>query len=255
VLNGRRRILGGAVALSTLAGVVVSGTRGAWVAVAVTVLLVILPQLSPRRRIASIVASAVLILLVYQVPGVPDLFGARVGTAVSSGGAGRTDIWSVAATIYQTAPVLGVGYANFPVAYTADIVRASNVVSYFHTAAAPHNLVIGTLVELGPIGLTLLALFLGPLVVRRGWGPDAAVVQAALVSLLTMALFLDVLGNRKQVWLVIGLAAGLAYLARRIPPTAPAGVSAAVDSSNVPAPEANAVARPPDSASVSAPPE
>jgi hypothetical protein len=29
------------------------------------------------------------------------------------------------------------------------------------------------------------------------------------------ALFLDVLSNRKQVWLAIGLAAGLTYIARR----------------------------------------
>jgi hypothetical protein len=79
----------------------------------------------------------------------------------------------------------------------------------------PHNLVIATIVELGPLGMLLLALFLGPLVLRRGWGPDAATVQAALASLLTLALFLDILSNRKQVWLVIGLAAGLAYLARR----------------------------------------
>ncbi len=76
-------------------------------------------------------------------------------------------------------------------------------------------MLIGTLIELGPIGLLLVGLFLGPLVFQRGWGPDAATIQAALASLLTLALFLDVLANRKQVWLVIGLAAGLAVLARR----------------------------------------
>ena len=45
--------------------------------------------------------------------------------------------------------------------------------------------------------------------------PQGTTVQAALASLVTMALFLDIVANRKQVWLVIGLAAGLAYLARR----------------------------------------
>jgi hypothetical protein len=39
-------------------------------------------------------------------------------------------------------------------------------------------------------------------------------IQAALVSLMTLALFLDIVSNRKQVWLVIGIAAGLAYIAR-----------------------------------------
>jgi hypothetical protein len=40
------------------------------------------------------------------------------------------------------------------------------------------------------------------------------VVQAILASLMIDALFLDILSNRKQVWVAIGLAAGLAYLAR-----------------------------------------
>ena len=61
----------------------------------------------------------------------------------------------------------------------------------------------------------LLALFIIPLVARRGWGPDGLVVQAILASLMVDALFLDILGNRKQVWVAIGLAAGLAYLAKR----------------------------------------
>lgn len=215
VLNGDRRILGGAVALLTTFGVIVSGTRGAWLAVAVVVVLFLLPQLRPQRRIAAIGLAVILVALAYQLPGIPDLLAERAGSALETGGAGRTDIWSVAATIYGSAPVLGVGYANFPVAYTPDVVRAANVSQYTSSGRGPHNLVIGTLVELGPIGLLLLALFLVPLVLRRGWGPDAATVQAALASLFTLALFLDIVGSRKQVWLFIGLAAGLGYLARR----------------------------------------
>ncbi len=205
---------GGTVALLTALGIVVSGTRGAWVAAAVVLILLILQEADLRRRIVAIAAVVALVAAVYQFPGVSGLVAERAGNAVSTGGAGRTDIWSIGAEIYESAPVLGVGYANFPVAYTPDIVRQSNV-SYTRAGRAPHNLVVGTLVELRPIGLTLLALFLGPLVLRRGWGPDAAVIQAALASLLTMALTLDILGNRKQVWLVIGIGAGLAYLKRR----------------------------------------
>jgi hypothetical protein len=113
--------------------------------------------------------------------------------------------------------VVGVGFANFPIAYTADVVRASDVTSWYRLeGAAPHNLVIGTVVELGPIGLMLLLAFVLPLALRRGWGPDAAIVQAALASLLTLALFLDLLANRKQIWIVIALAAGLAAVARQM---------------------------------------
>lgn len=217
VLKGDRRILGGAVALVTALGVIVSGTRGAWVATMVAILFFILPQLRPRRRIAAIVTTLAIITIAYQVPGVPNLLAERTGSALSTGGAGRTDIWLVGLTIYESHPVAGVGYANFPVAYTSEAVRDTDLRSVsgaLTEGRAPHNLVVGTLVELGAIGALLLALFLGPLVLRRGWGPDAATVQAALASLLTLALFLDVIANRKQVWLVIGLLAGLMYVAR-----------------------------------------
>ena len=216
VLNGGRRILGSAVALLGTIGVVVSGTRGAWFAAAIVVLFFILPQLRPRRRIAAIAMTLALLLVAYQIPGISSLVADRTGNALSTGGAGRTNIWSVAVTIYGTAPVLGVGYANFPVAYTPDVVRASDVTSWATLQGrGPHDLVVGTLIELGPIGLLLLALFLGPLVLRRGWGPDAATVRAALASLLTAGLFLDILSSPKQVWLVIGLAAGLTSIAWR----------------------------------------
>ena len=127
MLNGQRRILGGAVALLTTAGVVVSGTRGAWLAVALVVLLFIFPRLRPRRRISAIALILLIGVVTLQIPGVSNLVVQRAETAVATGGAGRTDIWTVAVTIYGSAPVLGVGYANFPVAYTQDAVRSSDV--------------------------------------------------------------------------------------------------------------------------------
>jgi O-antigen ligase len=216
VLKGSRRMLGGVITLLTTIGLVVSGTRGAWLAMAVVAALFVFPQLRPRQRIAALAVMGVLAFATLMVPGVGELVSDRASSALSTGGAGRTDIWSVATTIYKSAPVLGVGFANFPVAYTQDAVRASDVTAWYHLQGrAPHNVAIGTLIELGPVGLLLLAAFVLPLVIRRGWGPDAATVQAALASLMTLALFLDIVGNRKQVWLVIGIAAGLAFVAQR----------------------------------------
>ncbi len=215
-LNGDRRILGAAIALVTTIAVIVTGTRAAWVAIVVVVLLFMLPQLSPKRRIAMAGLALALAAVALQIPGISELIAERAGNALSTGGAGRTDIWSVAGTIYQSSPVLGVGFANFPVAYTPEMVRASGAASwFFFEGRAAHNFVIMTIVELGPIGLLLLAAFLGPLVRRRGLGPEALAVQAALAALLVQALFVDMLYNRKPLWLVIGFAAGLAFLARR----------------------------------------
>lgn len=216
LLDGNHRALGGLIAAVTALGVLVSATRGAWVAALIVVVLFVLPRFSLQRRVAAVAAILLMLTAMYQIPGIPDLVSERTGNALSTGGAGRTDIWGVGFTIYGSAPVTGVGYANFPVAYTPEAIRASGATyaGAFVVGRAPHNLIVGTLVELGPIGLLLLALFLGPLVLFRGWGPNATIVQAALASQLVAALFLDVLANRKQVWLLIGLAAGLAYLAR-----------------------------------------
>jgi O-antigen ligase len=246
VLNGERRVLGGAIALLTSAGIVVSGTRGAWVSVAIVVLVFVLPRLQVRQQFAAIAMVLVIGLVTLQIPGVSNLLLERAGTAAVTGGSGRTDIWSVGVTIYWSAPVLGVGYANFPVAYTSDAVRASDVTFRFATqqGIGPHNLVVGTLIELGPIGLLALALFLMPLVLQRGWGPEAATVQAALASLLILALFLDILANRKQVWLVIGLAAGLAYLRRHAGSAVSSDRSASPDADGGDAIRARRVLRP-----------
>jgi exopolysaccharide production protein ExoQ len=222
VVNGNQRILGGAVAMVTALGIVVSGTRGAWLAVVVVVLFFILPRLGLRRQLSAIALIAIIGLVTLQIPGVSGLLAQRAETAIESGGAGRTDIWAVGVTIYSSAPVLGVGFANFSIAYTQDAVRSSDVRTWnYLEQLGPHNLAIGTLIELGPIGLALLVLFVLPLMLRRGWGPDAAMIQAALASLLTLALFLDILSNRKQLWLIIGLAAGLAYVRDRRRATQP----------------------------------
>jgi O-antigen ligase len=216
LIHGRQIVVSTAIAVLTAAAIAASGTRGAWVAVVVVVVVFIMPRLAPAKRVGAILVIATAGLIALQIPGLAPFILERAETAVTTGGAGRTDIWSVGLTIYQSAPVTGVGLANFPTAYTPERVRESDVGVYSANNPAfraPHNIVIGTLGEVGLIGLFLLTTFLLPLVLRRGWGPDAAVIQASLASLMVTALFLDVL-NRKQVWLLVGLACGLAYLER-----------------------------------------
>ena len=107
LMHGERRVLGGIIATLTAIGVLVSGTRGAWLACAVVVLFVVLPQLSARRRLVAIVAIAAMSAIAYQVPGVADLIAERSGNALSSGGAGRTDIWTVAISDLRIRPAGG----------------------------------------------------------------------------------------------------------------------------------------------------
>jgi exopolysaccharide production protein ExoQ len=216
LLHGRRPYLSLPVSLLSLGAILLSGTRGAWVSIVAVLAVFVFPALELRRKIAAVVLLLVVSGAVLQIPdGVSNLILDRVATAGSSGGAGRTDIWAVGLVIFETSPVIGVGYANFPVAYTPQLVTEAGVGFNQGAYRAPHNLVISTSAELGLVGLVLLGLFLVPLVLRRGWGPDAQVVRAILAALMVDGLFLDLFGNRKQVWLIIGIAVGLAFLARR----------------------------------------
>ena len=106
-VSGDRQILAGRIAVLATIGIVVSGTRGAWVAAGVGVLLFMVPQLPARRRLPAVAGILILLLAVCQVPGVGDLVAERSGNAVETGGAGRTDIWSVGLHIFGSAPVTG----------------------------------------------------------------------------------------------------------------------------------------------------
>ena len=171
--------------------------------------LFVLPRFPGRLRVAAVATVAVLFVAAYQVPGVADLIANGPGTrSRRAAQAGRTSGRSPPASTIR-ARARG-GLRELPDRLHAGGVAAAGINSLYQSSGyGPHNIVVGTMVELGPLGLMLLALFLGPLVLRRGWGPDAAMIQAALASLLIVALFLDILANRKQVWLIIGFAAGL----------------------------------------------
>ncbi len=214
VASGRRKVPGALIAILTAIGAVVSGSRGVWLAGALGIAVFLLPKLSVRRRLVAAASIAVMAALLLQVPGVIDLLAERAGSALETGGAGRADIWKVAQTLYAADPVVGVGYANFQVAYTSQAVRDTGVEYLTLAGRAPHNIAIGALVELGPLGLLFLALFLGPLLFRRLAGPDAVPVQAGLAALIVLAFFLGLLETSKTFWLMIGLTAGLAHVAR-----------------------------------------
>jgi exopolysaccharide production protein ExoQ len=214
LLNRRHVVVSTGVAAIAALAIVLSGTRSVWVAAAGAVLLVLIPQLGLRRATITVGLLALLAVGLLQAPGIAELVSERSATAISSGGAGRTSIWAVGFNIFESSPAVGVGYGNFRSAFTSDALRAAQVV--YDDNQSPHSLLVSTAAELGVVGLVLLGMFLVPLVVRRGWGPDGLLVHALLAALMFDALFIDIFGYRKQVWIVLGFACGLAYLARHV---------------------------------------
>ncbi len=128
---------------------VVSGTRGAWVSLAIVAFLFILPRLRPRRQLLAIATMLVVVVLTFQLPGVSAMVSERTETAVSSGGAGRTDIWTVAGTIYGSAPCSASATPTSP-SPSRRMSRGRLTSAHMRRGSArsgPHNLVIGTLMS------------------------------------------------------------------------------------------------------------
>lgn len=185
-------------------GVALSGSRGAVVAIGCMLVYFLIRDRAKVRLIAMGVATAIMALL---FSASTDLWN-RFGTAVSTGGNGRTSIWRVGLQALKSHWLFGAGYGNFPNAYDHAFLQTSHQLwgaANWHRAS--HDLLIGTSVELGIIGLALLlAGWAAQFFILRDITPSEPEYplriagEAAVVGIFIAALFLDVM-SFKYVWL------------------------------------------------------
>jgi hypothetical protein len=194
-----RLILIGAVPV-ILMGIGLSGYRAAIVA---SVLGVILVGLCQKRYVQGIVivgaiAAAVGVLYLLQ----PDIFTpvlSRFQTINEDRGSERLDIWEGAIKVFQEYPVVGVGCDNFRFALSRRVGKD----------LMAHSIYVGTLVEQGIVGFTIMVCWFGVLL-RKTWrAQDRVWVFPLLVAFLAQAAFLHEF-YFICFWLVLGLAEGAA---------------------------------------------
>jgi O-antigen ligase len=211
------RVLSAAGALSCVAAVALSGTRSAWLALAAAALVWVVLRPSRRLALGFVTVAVAILALALVVPGASDFLLDRTGSAAETGGAGRTDIWSVAYTLFTSSPVAGVGFANFPVAFTQQAIDVSPVSVLAAEDAVvgqgAHNLILASLVETGLIGTTLVVVTMLTILRETGRAGSGTVVQVTLVALLVQSLLLDIL-LQKQLWLMVAFGLGLAAARR-----------------------------------------
>lgn len=219
----RPRLLPIAGAIVAALGLLASGTRSAWVAVVVVMAVGLVPRMTNRQRLGLAVLVGGLAIVTLSVPGLNDLTLGRLSAVISSGGTGRTDIWAIGLGVWTGAPLAGVGYGAFPSALTLEVVRATPLFTlntgFLTPPIGSHSIIVGTLVELGILGLGCLVAFVWHVLRPRPAGELAEVARLAVMAMLIQALFLDILG-RKQLWLFVALAVGLA--ATQLPGRGPA---------------------------------
>jgi O-antigen ligase len=125
-------------------GILISMSRGSLIAVGVLITTYI------RRFRMNWRMSIALLVLGLLLLAVPNLFFERIQNSVSDRGAGRFDIWQAGWEAAKHHSIIGVGLDNFPLAF--DRYAKYETVSRGYRRA-PHNVYLGTLTELGIVGL------------------------------------------------------------------------------------------------------
>ena len=208
LLSSRSRfrwlLLTGLIALIG-ASIYATMSRGTLVAIAVVFLVYVRRIRPPWPVLVSITILGVILMTM------PQFFFSRLGETFADGGAGRLDIWVVGLRALQHYAVLGAGLDCFPDAFR-EYVHTAPVFRGF--ARAPHNVYLGTWVELGIVGfLLLLSAIWGHLRFAakarlidadKSWRLQLISYEAACLGLLASGFFLDLLWE-EYFWLTLML--------------------------------------------------
>lgn len=179
-----------------------TGSRGSVLGLAAVVAFLLVRD---RHRFKLGLYAAALAIPALAVAG-PNLIQ-RFSSAGLDGGAGRSEIWHVGLLAFTQNWLFGAGYENFAFAYDRAYIHVFQpIYAGFHRA--PHNLLLGTGVELGVIGLALMLLaWLGQFKLLNfinsndpRYGLRIA-LQACLVGMFVIAMFSDIM-VRKYIWLL-----------------------------------------------------
>ncbi len=136
----------------------------------------------------------------------------RLATAFQTGGSGRTSVWAVALEAAKHRPLQGYGIGAFQAAY--DLFYLNTYQPYTNGWDSPaHNIVAHYLVEMGIVGLALIAIFfwsqfrsLGVVKAGDELYDDRILMEAALLAIAFVSLNID-LFSYKYAWLVFFMVA------------------------------------------------
>jgi O-antigen ligase len=209
-------------------------SRGGFITLAVVVgLLMLLPSRplfgSRREKAAFFTAAAIGLALLLPLAWGPLAHRFERGFSQSKVAGARSDLWLAALHGYQMHPLNGLGYGGFQAA-SFQLLRSTpgvNLAAHLRFREGGefvHNAYIGSLAELGPLGLVLFVGILGATgrslrrTARRAKAAGdsflRSVANALLIGLLTFALssFLLSTETSRALWLIVGLSLALPRL-------------------------------------------
>jgi hypothetical protein len=150
-LRGLQKWIGWAALLILFGGVFVSGTRSAVIAIGLLWLYLMIFSPYGRKLLVAMGVAAMLASL-----ALPTVW-LRFADPTEGAGNGRFDIWSIGWDAFRTHWLAGSGAGDFRDAYTAAFLKAYQLGGSPPLVQDAHNMIVSTSVELGLIGLVLLA--------------------------------------------------------------------------------------------------
>ena len=250
----RLRALAGAASLLILAGIFLSFSRGAAVALAgLAVALAVIGQIR-LRQLGLLATAAVATMLLFapqylirldSLAGVTSLLDDE-GTARGADGAilGRATSNLAALTVFLDHPVLGVGPGQYFREYSQVTGNELGLRHFFNQRRA-HNLYLETMADLGIVGFSALMFVVGSVLVplarlrrmladRPELGALASGMLLSVAAYLFTGVFLH-LSYERYFWVMIALAAATVHVLRgQLSGSPPVGVGAPPAGAGVP---------------------
>jgi len=227
MLVGERRALlqwaSSMAALMLLVALIMTGSRGGLVGLAVGLVAAIFLAGPTRVRIVAVALMIVGVGGTYYVTSATAEQVDRISGLREDGGTGRTDLWAVGAEMVRDRPLTGVGAGNFVVAepeYATLPLSLSRIDLVLDDTKVAHNTYLSFLSELGFVGLGLFTvLVLGGIMsglhaLRRlrdqAW-QFQQLVRGFVVGLIGMlaAFTFASADYEKHLWLLLGVAFAL----------------------------------------------
>jgi putative peptidoglycan lipid II flippase len=219
-MQGIKRVLGWGLLMLFLMALILTFTRGTYISVAVSILILVLFLPSRKLKVgmlAGIVALGVIVAFVASIGNIP-IFSRFLNQDISTLN-GRTYLWNAILDHFDPTRLLGNGLNASDVLLTnLHVGTGSGVIG-----TAPHNLFLGTLYDHGIIGFILLTLVFLVLTVnlisgiRKTTGEQRilfAVALAVSVSMLIQDLEASEIWNQSvgiYFWIVMTLPFALCW--------------------------------------------
>ena len=234
--SGAERLFFMGVVAVDFYGLLLTGSRGGYVALLVALAAWVVAGGRWRNRLAFGALIALVLAVTYVAVAAPAVQRDRVETVLGIGnqpvdrsGTGRTSIWEVGWRAFKDRPLEGFGYGTFRDVTPHYLLRDPGLIPdsrFILTPLVAHNTYLQSLVEVGILGsLLFFAPIVGALVAflvaaRRfqRMGNEqlelfARTGFAALVGVMAASFFISE-GLAKILWILVGLAFGLCDLYR-----------------------------------------